>query len=102
MYNSKWDKNSTCKSIANKLGIEEVYSEYLPEDKLKKIKELRSVYPTAMVGDGINDAPALSESTVGISLSKATQIAINSANVVLLNNNNLNQLRKHYQLQNIP
>ena len=88
------DKNSTCKSIANKLGIEEVYSEYLPEDKLKKIKELRSIYPTAMVGDGINDAPALSESTVGISLSKATQIAINSANVVLLNNNNLNQLPK--------
>ncbi len=79
------DSKSKCEEIAKQLGIEKVFSEQMPEQKLQRLEELLKVAPTAMIGDGINDAPALAKSSVGISLSDATQIAIQQANILLLN-----------------
>lgn len=75
-----------CNAIAQQLGIDEVYAGHLPEQKLQRLDTLLQAAPTAMVGDGINDAPALAKATIGISLSDATQVAMQSANVVLLKN----------------
>jgi len=86
------DKKEKCNQIASELGITTTYSEQLPQDKITKIEELVSSNKTAMVGDGINDAPALAKATIGISLGNATQVAIQSADVVLLNNEDLTQL----------
>nr|MBP9883006.1 HAD-IC family P-type ATPase [Chitinophagales bacterium] len=58
-----------------------------PEQKLKIIDELMKNAPVAMVGDGVNDAPALTAATIGISLSNATQIAVDAAQIILLHNN---------------
>jgi P-type Cu+ transporter len=71
--------------VAAILGIKEVYAEKSPEQKLKIIEQLNTASPVAMVGDGINDAPALSKATIGISMSDATQLAMQSAQVVLMN-----------------
>ena len=79
------DRQEKCDFIANQLGIDEVIAEQSPEQKLEKIDSLNKITPTAMVGDGINDAPALAKATIGISLSEASQIAIQSAQVVLMN-----------------
>ncbi|MFY0253500.1 heavy metal translocating P-type ATPase [Chitinophaga sp. 30R24] len=76
-----------CQELASRLGITEVYAEQSPQQKLQMVDTLMQQAPTAMVGDGINDAPALAKATIGISLSDATQVAMQSANVVLLNNN---------------
>lgn len=80
------DKQSKCDRIAKELGIEKVYAEQTPEQKNKHLEDLVSQAPTAMVGDGINDAPALAKASVGISLSESTQVAIQSASVILSNN----------------
>jgi P-type Cu+ transporter len=79
------DRYAKTKALGEQLGIDEVIAEQTPEQKLQKITELSSVSPTAMVGDGINDAPALAKATVGISMSDASQIAMQSAQVVLMN-----------------
>jgi Cu+-exporting ATPase len=79
------DKEDNCRKTAQRLGIDEVFAEQLPEDKLKKMEELTALAPTAMVGDGINDAPALAKATLGISLSDASQLAMQHADVVLMN-----------------
>ena len=92
------DKKEKCNQIASELGITTTYSEQLPQDKIAKIEELVSSNKTAMVGDGINDAPALAKATIGISLGNATQIAIQSADVVLLNNEDLSQLPQTMQI----
>ena len=88
------DKKLKCETIARSLAIDTVYSEQLPQDKIEKIQQIDAEFPTAMVGDGINDAPALAKATIGISLGNATQVAIQTADVVLLNNENLDQLPK--------
>lgn len=79
------DRKEKCLRIQNKLGLDEIYAEQSPEEKLKIITALNKETPTAMVGDGINDAPALAKATIGISLSEASQLAIQSAQVVLMN-----------------
>ena len=71
--------------IATLLGIDQVYAEKNPEEKLLIIEQLNKENPVAMVGDGINDAPALAKATIGISMSDATQLAVQSAQVVLMN-----------------
>lgn len=81
------DLKKTCERIAVTLGIEEVYAETLPHEKLEIIEKIKNRGKTAMVGDGINDAPALTSSDVGISMSDASHIAIQSAEVVLLKSN---------------
>jgi P-type Cu+ transporter len=81
------DRQQRCDEIAAALGIEEVYAEKLPHEKLEIIERLSEQGKTGMVGDGINDAPALARSFVGISMSDATQVAVKSADVVLLKGN---------------
>ncbi len=80
------DSIARTKKIADQLGIDEVYAEKNPDEKLKIIEQLNAASPVAMVGDGINDAPALAKATIGISLSDATQLAMQTAQVVLMNN----------------
>lgn len=79
------DSLERSKKVADALGIKEVHAEKSPEEKLKLVEKLNAVAPVAMVGDGINDAPALAKATIGISMSDATQLAMQSAQVVLMN-----------------
>jgi len=79
------DRKEKCETVGKALGIQEIISEQSPSDKLEKLAALTSIAPTAMVGDGINDAPALAKATIGISLSNASHIAIQSAQVILMN-----------------
>jgi P-type Cu+ transporter len=79
------DRYQKSKDLADKLGIEEVIAEQSPEQKLQVIEKLSAERPTVMVGDGINDAPALAKATIGVSLSEASQLAMQSAQVVLMN-----------------
>ncbi|MBS4044260.1 MAG: cadmium-translocating P-type ATPase [Chitinophagaceae bacterium] len=80
------DKKEKCERVAKTLGIDEVYAEQTPADKIAFIAKLNASVPTAMVGDGINDAPALAKASLGISLAQASQLAIQSAQVVLMRN----------------
>jgi Cu+-exporting ATPase len=80
------DRLEKCEELAAQLSIDTVIAEQTPEQKLQKIAEFAAATPTAMVGDGINDAPALAKATVGISMNDASQIAMQSAQVVLMNN----------------
>jgi Cu+-exporting ATPase len=79
------DKKEKCEQVAQELHIDEWLAEQTPEQKLIAIDNFNKHEPTAMIGDGINDAPALAKATVGISLSDASHIAMQSAQVVLMN-----------------
>jgi len=79
------DRQATCDKLAAELGIETVFAEQSPAEKLDKIEALNKQAPVAMVGDGINDAPALARATIGISMNDATEIAVENAQVVLMN-----------------
>lgn len=79
------DRLTKCNQLAVQLGIDTVIAEQSPEQKLKKIADLSEKIPTTMVGDGINDAPALAKATIGISMNEASQIAVQSAQVILMN-----------------
>ena len=78
------DNEETAKAVAKKVGIQNWMSNVLPEDKLRKIETLQEDKVVAMVGDGINDAPALEKSDVGIAIGTGTDIAIESSDVSLV------------------
>lgn len=80
------DNEKKCSFVAERLGLKEFYHSQLPEDKLSKLKELSQQGKLAMVGDGINDAPALTQADIGITLSNATDAARQSANIILIGN----------------
>ena len=79
------DNERTAKAIANQVGIKEVIANVLPENKAKKVEELQISGMVAFIGDGINDAPALKQSNVGIAMGTGTDIAIESGDIVLVN-----------------
>jgi Cd2+/Zn2+-exporting ATPase/Cu+-exporting ATPase len=81
------DRKEIADATAGELGVDEVQSEMLPDQKVVRVRELRTQGKTvAMVGDGVNDAPALMESNVGIAMGSGTDVARESASVVLLGN----------------
>ena len=83
------DNQQTAEYIARELGIDEIYAELLPEDKVDVIKRLQKQYQTvAMVGDGINDAPALAQASVGIAMGiSGSDVALETADIVLMADN---------------
>jgi Cu2+-exporting ATPase len=88
------DKKEVAKIVGKKLGIDTVFAGILPHDKVKKIKELQdNEYIVAMVGDGVNDAPSLTQANVGIAIGAGTSVAIESAEIVLIKDNPLDVLK---------
>ena len=81
------DNETTANLIANSVGIDNVVANVLPKDKAEVIKNLKKNGMVLMVGDGINDAPSLVTADIGVSLSSGTDIAGNSADVILIRNN---------------
>lgn len=79
------DNEKTAKAIGKQVGVDNVISDVLPDGKENVIKELMSFGKVAMVGDGINDAPALTRANVGIAIGAGTDVAIDAADVVLMN-----------------
>ncbi|WLR58362.1 heavy metal translocating P-type ATPase [Pseudalkalibacillus hwajinpoensis] len=94
------DSEQTAKAIAEEVGIETYFANCLPEDKVTHMKELKKKYATVgMIGDGINDAPALAVSDVGIAMGQGTDVALETADVVLMKND-LGKLTRAVNLSN--
>src|SRR6266498_2067 len=88
------DSQAVAKAVAGQLGIERVFAEVLPEHKDQKVMELQRLGKrVAMVGDGVNDAPALTRADVGIAIGGGTDVAIESAGLILVNSNPLDVVK---------
>jgi P-type Cu+ transporter len=103
------DNERAAQRVAGELGIDEVHAGVLPGEKAALVRRLQQAGPVAMVGDGINDAPALMQADVGIAMAGATDIAIDSADIIILNDRldsvvNARQISRHSyskMLQNV-
>jgi len=103
------DGEEVALAVARRIGIERVYARVKPEDKVARVRELHDEGPVAFVGDGINDAAALIESDLGVAIGAGTRVAIESADVVLVNDDpedvlrmlSLNELTTRKMRQNL-
>jgi len=103
------DAKAVARTVAEQLGIERYYARVLPAEKAGKVRELQQIAPTAFVGDGINDAPALLEADLGIAIGAGTNVAIESADLVLIDSDpadvlaalNLSKATYRKMIQNI-
>lgn len=87
------DNKKVAKWVANEIGLDEVIAEVLPEQKSQKIKEVQERgFTVAMTGDGVNDAPALAQADVGIAIGAGTDVAIETADIILVKNSPLDAL----------
>ena len=93
------DQQQKTQKLAERLSIDQVHAEKHPDEKLKILEDLSKEKPTAMVGDGVNDAPSLSRADIGVSLGHATEIAMQSAEVLLLDGR-LESLSKAHTISN--
>ncbi len=78
------DNQAVARSVAEELGLDEYHGEVLPDQKAKIVREIQEKYTVAMVGDGINDAPALVQADVGIAIGAGTDVAVESADIILV------------------
>jgi Cu2+-exporting ATPase len=86
------DSEAVARTVAEELGIDRYYARVLPQEKAGLVREIKQGGPTAFVGDGINDAPALVEADLGIAIGAGTNVAIESADLVLVENDPLDVL----------
>ncbi|WP_030007969.1 heavy metal translocating P-type ATPase [Picosynechococcus sp. NKBG042902] len=87
------DAEAVARAVAEDLNIDRYYARVLPEDKVKRIKDLKKDAPTAFVGDGINDAAALLEANMGLAIGAGTNVAIESADLVLVEDDPLDAVK---------
>ena len=80
------DNRFVAEWVAEELGLDDFFAEVLPHEKAEKVKEVQQTYVTAMVGDGVNDAPALAQADVGIAIGAGTDVAVETADIILVRN----------------
>jgi P-type Cu2+ transporter len=104
------DSEEAAKRVANELGLDEYFARVLPEDKVQKVRDLQNRgFKVAMVGDGVNDAPALTQADLGIAIGAGTNVAIESAGIILVKSDprdipkifNLSRLTYSKMIQNL-